>query len=241
MRKPLPAMDRVTRGSLEKSMPEVALAKAQRAIPEPYWTKRITWYPDGCFGPYRSAATGYSRRELAADATVHAVGCMGGTAGAVLLIHRVLVADTPLVLVIGIVVYALSLLSMLFCSAVFNIMVAQWGSHRWELQLADHLGILLLIAGSYTPFMIHACCPQTLAFVWMLGSISFVAKASRSFLDMLVLHVLCFLSMGWACMASWDHVVSSQSPWAIGRMVLGGCLYTSGLLPWACNRLEFHK
>ena len=24
-------------------------------------------------------------------------------------------------------------------------------------------------------------------------------------------------------------------------MVIGGCLYTGGLVPWACNGLEFHN
>ena len=43
-----------------------------------YWKQRITWYPDGCFGPYRSAADGYSRREIAADAAVHALGVACG-------------------------------------------------------------------------------------------------------------------------------------------------------------------
>ena len=39
-----------------------------------FWTQRVRWYPDDCFGPYRAERLGYSRRELCADALVHLVG-----------------------------------------------------------------------------------------------------------------------------------------------------------------------
>ena len=138
--------------------------------------------------------------------------------------------------------YAFSLVCMLFCSATFNMMVATWKKSTWELQLADHLGILLLIAGTYTPFMLHACSPRVLAFVWLVGLLSFVAKASRSkTLDVVQLHVPCFLAMGWACTMTWTAVSQTITPWAIRRLVVGGCLYTGGLVPWACNFVEFHN
>lgn len=70
---------------------------------------------------------------------------------------------------------------------------------------------------------------------------SFTAKASGSYLDLLALHVLCFLAMGWACVASWADVSGALSPQALQGLLLGGTLYTVGLLPWACQRLEYHN
>ena len=148
---------------------------------------------------------------------------------------------TPAPLAAGLGLYALSLVCMLFCSATFNMMVATWKKSTWELQLADHLGILLLIAGTYTPFMLHACSPRVLAFVWLVGAVSFAAKASKSPLDVVQLHVPCFLAMGWACTMTWTAVSQTITPWAIRRLVIGGCLYTGGLVPWACNFVEFHN
>jgi hemolysin III len=204
-----------------------------------YWRERIPWYPKTVFGPYRMR--GYSRRELVADGVVHAAGCVLGLAAAALLVPRVLVVETPALLACGLALYALSLVTMLFCSATFNMMVRSWTECTRELQLADHLGILLLISGTYTPFLMHACSPRTLAFVWVVGLISFVAKASRSPLDVVQLHVPCFLAMGWACTMTWPAVTATITPWAIRHMFIGGCLYTGGLVPWACNSLEFHN
>jgi len=206
-----------------------------------WWAQRIAWYPDGCFGPYRSAQEGYSRRELAVDGIVHLVGVLMGCVGAVLMLVRISDPACPAVVRAGLGVYACSLLAMLCCSAAFNLLVARWTTSTKALQLADHAGILLLIAGSYTPLMVVLCCGRTLAFVWTAGVVSFAAKASGSLLDLLGLHVLCFLSMGWACVASWADVSGALSAGALRGLLLGGSLYTAGLLPWAWNRREYHN
>merc|ERR1712061_955682 len=103
--------------------------------------------------------------------------------------------------------------------------------HIWALQLADHAGILLLIAGSYSPFMTMASCPRTLCFVWAVALVSITAKASRSRLDKEAFHVPCFLMMGWCALVVWRDVISFFAPWAQASAVLGGVLYTVGLIP----------
>lgn len=204
-----------------------------------YWSECIPWYPDGCFGPYRSNAYGYSRRELAADGATHVIGITLGCVAVVMLIVSGVVHKPPVEVTVALSVYGAGLLCMLCCSAVFNGLA--WTKHIWALQLCDHIGILFLIAGSYTPIMTFACCPRTLAFVWVLAVVSMVAKASRSRLDVVQFHVPIFLLMGWSCMAIWKDVVAVLTPWACRGCVVGGILYTVGLVPWAINKLEFHN
>tara|TARA_B110001452_G_scaffold150630_1_gene125361 strand:+ start:1989 stop:2651 length:663 start_codon:yes stop_codon:yes gene_type:complete len=184
---------------------------------------------------------GYSRRELAADAAVHLVGMLLGSVSGVVLLLRVAVPECPQPVAAAVAMYVGSLLAMLYCSAAFNMLVARLPRQLWALQLADHTGILLLIAGSYTPLMTILCFWRTLAFVWTVGLVSFVAKASRSALDVLPLHVACFLAMGWAVLAIWSDLRGAVSPWALRQCVVGGAIYTAGLVPWAMSRLEFHN
>lgn len=207
-----------------------------------YWKETLPWYPDGCFGPYRSAKLGYSRRELAADFSVHIFGMCAGSVGVVLLSIRALMSsEVSAQLCAGILLYAASLQSMLCCSAVFNMKVGSWPHRLWALQLADHTGILFLIAGSYTPFMLAFDRPRILGFVWSVGLFSFVAKATSSPLDVVPVHVACFLAMGWAMVAIWDDFVQYSTAWSFPLIVFGGVLYTIGLAPWACSFLEFHN
>ena len=73
-----------------------------------WWAQRVTWYPDGCFGPYRSAQEGYSRRELAADAAVHLTGVSMGCVGALLMLERLADPACPAAVRVGLGVYACS-------------------------------------------------------------------------------------------------------------------------------------
>jgi len=204
-----------------------------------YWRERIPWYPDGCFGPYRSHAAGYSRRELAVDGITHVLGISLGCVGVVMLIVKSVIHHSPRAVTASLSIYSIGLLAMLCFSAVFNGLA--WSRHIWTLQLCDHTGILLLIAGSYTPVMTFACCPRVLVFVWSLAVVSMVAKASKSRFDVVALHVPCFLLMGWSCVLVWYDLVAVFTPWALHMFVVGGVLYTVGLVPWALNKFEFHN
>jgi hemolysin III len=203
-----------------------------------YWAERIPWYPEGCFGPYR-VKDGYSRRELLADGIVHIIGIMGGCFAFGMLISHISQDEVDPQIAIAVIVYGFSLLLMLCCSAVFNGLA--WSSHIVELQLADHTGILFLIAGTYTPCMALACCPLVLAFVWLVLAVSWTAKASKSKADTIALHVTCFLLMGWCCVLVFGNLMSTLSDWAVAMAVLGGVIYSAGLIPWAMNQIEFHN
>lgn len=204
-----------------------------------WWRHRIPWYPDGCFGPYRSAAVGYSRRELIMDGIVHAYGVALGLIGLGAMLTVMAVREPPAEVALSLCLYSWSLLAMLVCSATFNALATS--QHIWLLQLADHTGILLLIAGTCTPMYVMACCPRALSFVWTLALISFSAKASRSRLDVVALHVPCFLLMGWSALAVWPQITAAFTTWAKNMCVAGGALYTIGLVPWAANGIEGHN
>ena len=83
---------------------------------ENFWTQRVRWYPDDCFGPYRAERLGYSRRELCADAVVHLVGIVAFSAGAGALLHACCVHEPSVETTVSLLLYVCSLLTMLGCS-----------------------------------------------------------------------------------------------------------------------------
>ena len=109
--------------------------------------ERLPWYRD---------ARTYTRRELLADALVHASGISLGIAamfasiiGAIKQYRNVWqYADHPPLMVAAcIFVYGVSLLTMLVCSAIYNVGQKLWRRHVPFLALLDHIGICFLIAG----------------------------------------------------------------------------------------------
>ena len=172
------------------------------------WMERIPWYPKN--------KRPYTRRELASDALVHGLGiCMTGVAmGHLYLRLSAMGSRSPPLLNAALGVYLLSLLGMFVCSSLYNIGMGHCGQrHFATLACVDHAGICLLIAGTYTPFMLVTCCFHTLSFVWALALFTFLTKLHGGRLDTFALHVPCFLLMGWYALACWPPMASDDLCW----------------------------
>src|SRR5260370_17086954 len=94
----------------------------------------------------------YDRAELIADGVVHVVGVCFGVVAAVVLIVLTAVYATALD-VAAVSVYVAGLLAMLVMSATYNL----WPVSRakWVLRRFDHSAIYVLIAATYTPFIME--------------------------------------------------------------------------------------
>src|SRR5690349_23028543 len=94
----------------------------------------------------------YDRAELIADGVVHIVGVCFGLIAATVLIVLAAVYASALDIVVS-AVYVAGLLAMLGLSATYNL----WPVSRakWVLRRLDHSAIYVLIAATYTPFIME--------------------------------------------------------------------------------------
>ena len=202
------------------------------------WTESIRW-----FGAPRVRM--YSRRELALDAAVHVLGLLLALIALIALMLRINSRRPPPLIAWSLLLYGTSLLAMLICSTLFNVGQGYWHESRHKLRCIDHVGICLLIAGTYTPLMAYSCCLSTLKFVWGVAMLTTAAKWSGGCLDRWTVHIPSFLLMGWSCLFVWDTLSSALSPTAVQLLITGGVLYTTGLVPWGLQSVgsvpfEFH-
>ena len=193
-----------------------------------YWRQRIFWY---------HGMRLYSRRELAADGVVNVGGCLIGVSACLKWMASGRTEDSTMRAAQA--VYALSLVCMLACSATYNCFA--WSQkYVRALKLVDHAGILIVIAGSYTPVLTRCRCWRTLAAEWAFAIVSIAAKAARP-AEVGALQLCCFLAMGSApFVCVWAHISAALSPEAMRLCAYVGLLYTGGLVPFVCGRLEFH-
>ena len=101
------------------------------------------------------AATGairwnYDRIEIIADGVVHGLGIVAGTIAATALVVLTAIYATALDIV-AVSIYVAGLLSMLVLSATYNLWPVS--PTKWVLRRFDHSAIYLLIAATYTPFI----------------------------------------------------------------------------------------
>ena len=183
----------------------------------------------------------YDRAEIIADGIIHAIGVLSGIiAATVLMVLAVVYADTTDI--VGVSVYVAGLLSMLVLSATYNL----WPVSRakWVLRRFDHSAIYILIAATYTPFIMEVK-ESVLAIVLLIGvwcaaiagivlKLKFPGRFDR-------LSVGLYLVMGWSGMMLYDSVVKALPAMAMGFIVAGGVLYTLGVVFHAWQRLRFQN
>src|SRR6201989_969985 len=119
----------------------------------------------------------YDRAELIADGIVHAIGIVFGLiAATVLIVLSALYARA--IDIVAASIYVAGLLSMLVLSATYNL----WPVSRakWVLRRFDHSAIYLLIAATYTPFILElkdsVFALALLVCVWCVAIVGIVLK-----------------------------------------------------------------
>ena len=190
----------------------------------------------------RPAAAGrdYDRAEVTLDALVHGVGLVLGIVGTAVLIAFTLrspaVGDLPVA-----IVYTTGLLAMLGFSAAYNL----WPVSRikWLLRRFDHSAIYLLIAATYTPFIVQMknglLATTLLAGVWTVAAVGIVLKlALPGRFDRF--SIVLYLALSWSGVAMYEVIAAlpASTLWLLGA---GGLLYSFGVVFHLWESLRFQN
>lgn len=189
----------------------------------------VEWYPQT------------HRAEWIADLVVHAIGLALAITGCIILV--VTAANSGSVkLTAALLIYSVGLMSMLVCSTICNANTNQRLARVFG--HVDLAGIFLMIAGSYTPFMLAKLSGPyawtLLGFVWTVAlcgvALNLLARwnAPR-------VYIALYLMMGWAALTVVHLLVSSLSPLGLGLLAAGGLLYTIGVVFHVNKKLPFNS
>jgi hemolysin III len=183
----------------------------------------------------------YTMRERVADGCIHVIGVTASlVALTVLLIVGV---ETQATLwIVSLAIYGLALVAMFSCSAGYNLVVRP--KLKEVMRRLDHAAIFLMIAGTYTPFILikmnNAWGLSLLAVVWIMAAIGIAIKLfAPRFLEGLLTAL--YLVQGWAVMAAWEPLMSAMPGRVLTLLVVGGVLYTIGVVFHLWERLPYQN
>ena len=183
----------------------------------------------------------YDRAELIADGIVHGIGVFGGLVAATVMVVLTAIYATPFEVAV-VSVYVAGLLAMLVLSATYNL----WPVSRakWVLRRFDHSAIYVLIAATYTPFIMELkdsiFAIALLIGVWCVAIVGIVIKlALPGRYDRLAVGL--YLAMGWSGVMLYDKVITSVPAMAFAFFLAGGALYSFGVIFHAWQRLRFQN
>lgn len=175
--------------------------------------------------------------EELANTITHGFGLMLSVVGFVVLVILAALRGDGLS-VTGCAIYGLSLVVLYAASTIYHGTIH--AIRKKKLQIADHCGIYLLIAGSYTPFALlvirGAFGRNLLITVWMIALAGIVAKLIMRDRWPAV-SVVSYLVMGWIGIVAIGPLLAALGSAAIALVVAGGVAYSLGVIFFAWNRI----
>jgi hemolysin III len=183
----------------------------------------------------------YTMRERVADGCIHVIGVTASLFALTVLL--VVGVETQATLwIVSLAIYGLALVAMFSCSAAYNLVVRP--KLKEVMRRLDHAAIFLMIAGTYTPFiLIKMNTPWglgLLAVVWTMAAIGISIKLfAPRFLEGLLIAL--YLVQGWAVIAAWEPLMSAMPGRVLTLLVIGGVLYTVGVVFHLWERLPYQN
>ena len=183
----------------------------------------------------------YTMRERYADGCIHIAGVAASlVALAVLLI--VGVNSQVTLWGVSLAIYGCAMVATFSFSAGYHLVVRP--KVKEILRRFDHAAIFLMIAGTYTPFILiqmnNSWGHWLLASVWIIAAIGIALKLfAPRYLD--GLSTALYLVQGWAVLAAWEPLVSAVPGRVVTLLVIGGVLYTIGVVFHLWQRLPYQN
>jgi len=182
----------------------------------------------------------FRRAELWADGAIHVLGVALGLGAVTTLIVQV-ASSAPLFDLLPVTIYGAALLAVLIVSATYNM----WpiSPRKWFIRRFDHSAIYVLIAGTYTPFLMKLSASifaqALLAIVWLAAAAGVAIKvALPGRFDRL--SIALYLLTGWSGLLIWESV-SLLPPATLRLIVAGGLLYSIGVIFHVWESLPFQN
>ncbi len=139
--------------------------------------------------------------------------------------------------IVSVSVYGFTLLLLYAASTFYH---GYSGRFKRFLQRVDHISIYLLIAGTYTPYMLvtlrGAWGWSILGAVWGLAIIGMILdslpkkKNAGDKEDKRIIQLIIYVVMGWAIVIALKHLAENLASNGVVWLAIGGGLYTFGII-----------
>jgi len=165
--------------------------------------------------------------ELIANAISHGVGVLLSITALILLLVK---ANTSLEVISGLI-FGISLIVLYLSSTLFHSFPEKLKTVYTVFQRFDHSSIFILIAGTYTPFLLllvnNTQGYVMLALLWSFTLIGIIMK-SIWISKFQLIHLAIYLIMGWSVLAVFTEVYNGLNEYFM-FLLFGGLSYTIGV------------
>lgn len=185
------------------------------------------------------AKPNYTLGEEIVNAVSHGVGALLAVAALVLLIVSAAFTGDALYVVCA-CIYGSTLVLMYVFSTLYHSLTNK--TAKAVFRVLDHASIFLLIAGTYTPYALISLLNNggivIGAIIWAAAILGIVLNAINLEKFSIFCHI-CYVVMGWFIIFRLGALMRMVAPGGIIFLVLGGIVYTLGIIFFAMPRFRY--
>ena len=182
----------------------------------------------------------FSKYEEIANAVSHMVGATLALISAVVLIMHGIKTKSAVV-VTSFAIFGAGLVIMYTVSSIYHAL--HNNKAKQVFQILDHSAIYILIAASYTPFLllvVKSKAGYIIFFIQWLICIFGIAFKSLYVEKYVLFSTLLYIVMGWMIMFVWRDLIANISQQSLILLFIGGVLYTLGTIFYMWSWFKYH-
>jgi hemolysin III len=182
----------------------------------------------------------YSKGEEIANSIIHGLGALFSVVGMTVLLVLAVLKGTSAHL-ISYLIYGSTLIFLYTASTLYHALPFLGAKKIFK--IFDHIGIYLLIAGTYTPFLIinlsGPLATGMLVGIWTFAALGIIFKLFFTGRFRLF-STLLYVAMGWLIIIAYKPMALVLKPETIQWILAGGLFYTGGTVAYLMKRVPFH-
>lgn len=182
----------------------------------------------------------YTVGEEIFSAVSHGVGAALSVAAIVTMLVR---AAGDAFAVVSASIFGASLLILYMMSTMYHALTPVRAKEIFR--IFDHVTIFVLIAGTYTPYLLVTLRPVDPVGAWVLFGVLFGLTAFGAVMDSIMLdrfhtvEMVLFVAMGWCVLLRVDLLSTALAPGGMVLLLAGGICYTVGILFFALYKIPY--
>ncbi|ORM66422.1 hemolysin III family protein [Pantoea rodasii] len=189
----------------------------------------------------RLITQGYSLAEEIANSISHGIGCIFGIVGLVLLLTQAVEMRADITAITSYSLYGGSMILLFLASTLYHAIPHQ--KAKYWLKKFDHCAIYLLIAGTYTPFLLvglrSPLAQGLMVVIWSLALAGIIFKLTIAH-RFKVLSLVTYLSMGWLSLVVIYQLATKMSAGGVWLLAAGGIVYSLGVIFYVSRRIPYN-
>ena len=183
----------------------------------------------------------YSTKEEFANTLTHALGMVLSIVGLVLLLLKSTENNADTLTITSMSIYGSSMIVLFLASTLYH--AIPYKRAKRALKTFDHCAIYLLIAGSYTPFLLVSLrTPLAIGLmvvIWSIALFGIIMKLAFVY-RFKKLSLLTYLTMGWLSLIVIYQLAMNLSVGGLTLLAAGGVIYSLGVIFYVAKRIPYN-